>query len=317
MAQATNQTPSGAADEDSVIRVSGLRKAYGQLVAVDGLDLSVRRGEIFGLLGPNGAGKTTAVECIESLRPFDAGSIEVAGLDPRTQADELRQCIGCQLQESALPDSIRVWEALDMFASLYGDPVDWRRLMEQWGLADKRNAQVHSLSGGQKQRLFVALALVNDPEVVFLDEMTTGLDPGARRIAWALVEELRARNTTVVLVTHFMEEAERLCDRVGVMDGGRLIALDTPQGLVAIHGGGVRAVFECDPGVTLEYLDAVPGAAEVRRRGRRVEVAGDGQHVVLVANALVEHGLAPDDYRVQQPDLEDVFLQLTGRGMDE
>ena len=204
-----------------------------------------------------------------------------------------------------------------MFASLYGDPVDWRRLMEQWGLADKRNAQVHSLSGGQKQRLFVALALVNDPEVVFLDEMTTGLDPAARRVAWALVEELRAHDTTVVLVTHFMDEAERLCDRVGIMDSGRLIALDTPQRLVATHGGGVRAVFECDPGVTLEYLDAVPGVAEVRRRGRRVEVAGGGQHVVLVANALVEHGLAPDDCRVQQPDLEDVFLRLTGRGMDE
>ena len=317
LAQATNQTSPSIADEDFVIRVSGLRKAYGQLVAVDGLDLSVRRGEIFGLLGPNGAGKTTAVECIESLRPYDAGSIDVAGLDPRTQADELRQCIGCQLQESALPDNIRVWEALDMFASLYRDSVDWRLLMKQLGLADKRDAHVRNLSGGQKQRLFVALALVNDPEVVFLDEMTTGLDPAARRVAWELVEELRAHDTTVVLVTHFMDEAERLCDRVAVMDAGRLIALDTPQGLVATHGGGVRAVFECDPGVTLEYLDAVPGVAEVRRSGRRVDASGDGPHVALVATALAEHGLVPDDYHTQQPSLEDVFLRLTGRRMDE
>jgi ABC-2 type transport system ATP-binding protein len=315
--KAMSQPPLDAAEAETVIRVRGLRKTYGQLVAVDGLDLSVRRGEIFGLLGPNGAGKTTAVECIESLRPFDAGSIDVAGLDPKTQADELRQRIGCQLQESALPDSIRVWEALDMFASLYGDPVDWRCLIEQWGLADKRTARVGSLSGGQRQRLFVALALVNDPEVVFLDEMTTGLDPAARRVAWGLVEELRAQDTTVVLVTHFMDEAERLCDRLAIVDAGRLIALDTPRGLVATHGGDVRAVFECDAGVDLEYLDAVPGVTEVRRSGRRVEVAGGGPHVALVATALGEHGFVPSDYRTEQPTLEDVFLRLTGRRMEE
>ncbi|MBM3147845.1 MAG: ABC transporter ATP-binding protein [Actinobacteria bacterium] len=300
---------------DPVVNVEGLRKAYGHLAAVDGISFSVRRGEIFGLLGPNGAGKTTAVECIEGLRPFDAGSVDVVGLDPRTQADELRLHIGCQLQQSALPDNIRVWEALDMFASLYGSPVDWRRLMDQWGLAEKRSARFHSLSGGQKQRLFVALALVNDPEVVFLDEMTTGLDPAARRVAWTLVDELREQGTTVVLVTHFMDEAERLCDRVAVIEGGRIMAIDTPTGLVAASGGGIRAVFGCDPAADLGFLTAIPGVAEVRRAGRRVEVAGDGPHVALVAAALVAHDLPPADFRVQQPSLEDAFLRLTGHGM--
>ena len=167
----------------------------------------------------------------------------VVGLDPSKHADQLRQRIGCQLQQSALPENIRVWEALDLFASFYDTSLDWRLLMEQWGLAEKRNARFHSLSGGQKQRLFVALALVNDPQVVFLDEMTTGLDPAARHVAWKLIEDLRAQGATVVLVTHFMDEAERLCDRLGVMERGRLIALETPRGLVASHGGGVRAVF--------------------------------------------------------------------------
>jgi ABC-2 type transport system ATP-binding protein len=175
--------PDGAMPEDDlVVEVTGLRKTYGHVVALDGATFSVRRGEIFGLLGPNGAGKTTAVECIQGLRRFDRGTVRVVGLDPHRHADELRSRIGCQLQQSALPDNIRVWEALDMFASLYETSVDWRRLMDQWGLGEKRNARFHSLSGGQKQRLFVALSLVNDPEVVFLDEMTTGLDPAARRV---------------------------------------------------------------------------------------------------------------------------------------
>ena len=304
-------------ESDVVLRVNGLRKTYGDLVAVDDLDLEVRRGEIFGLLGPNGAGKTTAMECIQGLRKYDAGSIELVGLDPSRQADELRQKIGCQLQQSALPDNIRVWEALDLFASLYDAPLDWRLLMEQWGLAGKRNARFHSLSGGQKQRLFVALALINDPQVVFVDEMTTGLDPAARRIAWGLIEDLRARGTTVVLVTHFMDEAERLCDRIAVMEQGRIVALETPQGLVASHGGGVCAVFSCDPAADLDFLSAVRGVAEMRRTGRRVEVAGDGTHVARVAAALVKRGLTPDDFRVTQATLEDAYLSLTTHAKDE
>jgi ABC-2 type transport system ATP-binding protein len=300
-----------------VLRVNRLRKTYGNLVAVDDLDLEVRRGEIFGLLGPNGAGKTTAMECIQGLRDYDAGSIELVGLDPSRQADEVRQKIGCQLQQSALPDNIRVWEALDLFASLYDAPLDWRLLMEQWGLSGKRNARFHSLSGGQKQRLFVALALVNDPQVVFVDEMTTGLDPAARRIAWGLIEDLRARGTTVVLVTHFMDEAERLCDRIAVMEQGRIVALETPQGLVASHGGGVCAVFSCDPAADLDFLSTVRGVADMRRTGRRVEVAGDGTHVAPVAAALVERDLTPDDFRVTQATLEDAYLSLTTHVKDE
>jgi len=310
--------PAGpAAGDDAVIRVEGLRKTYGRIVAVDRLDFTVRRGEIFGLLGPNGAGKTTAVECIQGLRSFDGGSVDVVGLDPATQSDELRRHIGCQLQQSALADNIRVWEALDMFASLSGDPVDWRHLMREWGLEEKRSARFHSLSGGQKQRLFVALSLVNDPEVVFLDEMTTGLDPAARRVAWGLVDELHARGTTVVLVTHFMDEAERLCDRLAVMDHGRIIALDTPQGIVSSSGGGVRAVFSCEPTADLTFLADVRGVLDIGRGGRRVEVSGDGPHVPLVAAALVERGIVPVDFRVEQPSLEDAFLRLTGRGMED
>jgi ABC-2 type transport system ATP-binding protein len=304
-------------EDDLVVEVTGLRKTYGHVVALDGATFSVRRGEIFGLLGPNGAGKTTAVECIQGLRRFDGGTVRVVGLDPHRQADELRLRIGCQLQQSALPDNIRVWEALDMFASLYETSVDWRLLMDQWGLGEKRNARFHSLSGGQRQRLFVALSLVNDPEVVFLDEMTTGLDPAARRVAWELVGELRAQGTTVVLVTHFMDEAERLCDRVAVVERGRVIAVDTPHGLIAGHGGGLRAVFTCDPQTDLHFLTDVPGVREVIRSGRRVEVAGDGRHVALVAAALVANSAAPDDLRVEHASLEDVFLRLTAHGMEE
>jgi ABC-2 type transport system ATP-binding protein len=302
---------------DVVLRVAGLRKTYGDLVAVDDLSFEVSRGEVFGLLGPNGAGKTTALECIQGLRTYDSGSIEVVGLDPSKQADRLRQHIGCQLQQSALPDNIRVWEALDLFASAYEAPRDWRLLMEQWGLAEKRNTRFHSLSGGQKQRLFVALALVNDPEVVFLDEMTTGLDPAARHVAWSLIAEMRAQGTTVVLVTHFMEEAERLCDRLAVVDRGRLVALKTPQGLVASSGGGIRAVFACDPAADLAFLSDVRGVTEIVRSGRLTEVAGDGSHLVWVAAALVEHGVDPDDFRVAQPTLEDAYLRLTAQTTEE
>ncbi|MBN1630536.1 MAG: ABC transporter ATP-binding protein [Thermoleophilia bacterium] len=302
---------------DVVLRVAGLRKTYGDLVAVDDLSFEVTRGEVFGVLGPNGAGKTTALECIQGLRAYDSGSIEVVGLDPSRQADRLRQHIGCQLQQSALPDNIRVWEALDLFASVYDAPRDWRVLMEQWGLAEKRNTRFHNLSGGQKQRLFVALALVNDPQVVFLDEMTTGLDPAARHVAWSLIEEMRAQGTTVVLVTHFMEEAERLCDRLAVVDRGRLVALDTSQSLVASSGGGVRAVFSCDPAVDLSLVEDVRGVSEIVRSGRRVEVAGDGSHVAWVAAALVEHGIHPEDFRVAQPTLEDAYLRLTTQTTEE
>jgi ABC-2 type transport system ATP-binding protein len=302
--------------KDVAVSVRGLRKAYGTTVAVAGISFEVGPGEIFGLIGPNGSGKTTTVECVQGLRHPDTGEIRVLGLDPDAQRSELRRRTGSQLQESALPDRIKVWEALDLFAALATEPADWRRLLEQWGLADKRDASFASLSGGQRQRLFVALALVNRPEVVFLDEMTTGLDPGARRVAWSLIEAMREQGTTVVLVTHFMDEAERLCDRLAVLDRGHIVALDTPQGLVAAHADQTRVSFRADD-ADLAWLHEVPHVVGVRRRGGRVEVDGDGPMVIHIGAALIEQGMTPPDLRVEQGTLEDVFLKLTGDGPKE
>jgi ABC-2 type transport system ATP-binding protein len=295
-----------------VIEVEHLRKSYGATVAVDDVSLEVAEGEIFGVIGPNGAGKTTTVECAQGLRRSDAGHIRVLGLDPQSQAQELRRRIGCQLQEAALPDRIKVWEALDLFASFVPGASDWPTLMEQWGLAEKRNAPFASLSGGQRQRLFVALALVNDPEVVFLDEMTAGLDPAARRVAWGLIGAVRDRGTTVVLVTHYMDEAEQLCDRVAVIDQGRVAAVDTPDGLINRFGGAIGLTFSTDH-PDLAWLGQIPHVRQITRRGQRVEVEGTGPVLALVAAELVNHGITPSDLRVRQPTLEDVFLTLTGR----
>ena len=218
------------AERTPVIQVSGCRKTYGSTVAVDDVSFEVRDGEIFGLIGPNGAGKTTTMECVEGLRRPDRGTISVLGLDPVRDVYQLQERIGVQLQQAQLQKRIKVWEAVDLWASLYRrSRVDGERLLEQLGLADKRNAWFMTLSGGQKQRLFIALALINDPEVVFLDELTTGLDPQARRAIWELVRGIRARGKTVFLTTHLMEEAERLCDRVAIIDHGRIIDIDTPR----------------------------------------------------------------------------------------
>ena len=216
----------------AVIEVRDLVKRYGSTTAVDGASFDVMQGEIFGVVGPNGAGKTSLIECLEGLRKPDGGAVRVLGLDPYADSGQIRQRIGVQLQQAALPDRIKVWEALDLFASYYDTPVDWRWLMAEWGLAGKRDAAFASLSGGQQQRLFITLALINDASLVFLDELTTGLDPHARRATWDLIVELRGRGVTVVLVTHFMEEAERLCDRVAVVDQGQIIAIGKPALLV-------------------------------------------------------------------------------------
>ena len=296
----------------AVVTVEHLRKAYGPVVAVDDVSFAVEEGEIFGLLGPNGAGKTTTVECLQGLRRADAGTLRVLGLNPQTQGRELRGRVGSQLQESALPDRIRVWEALDLFGSLTPGAADWRLLLEQWGLAGKRKASFASLSGGQRQRLFVALALVNEPQVVFLDEMTTGLDPAARRVAWELVEAIRSRGTTVVLVTHFMDEAERLCDRLVIVDHGRVVASGRPQELIDLHAPQVLVRFTSGA-ADLDFLYRVPGVEAVTRRGDRVEVAGTGPVLALVAAALVERGIVPSDLRAARASLEEVFLRLTSR----
>jgi len=296
---------------DAVVEVQGLRKCYGLLVAVEDVSFAVRRGEIFGLLGPNGAGKTTAVECLQGLRRPDGGRLSVLGLDPRTQGGELRRRIGSQLQESALPERIRVGEALELFSSFVPGGPDWRDVMTRWGLADKERAFFGALSGGQRQRLFVALALVNEPEVVFLDEMTTGLDPAARHLAWDLIEAIRERGTTVVLVTHFMDEAEHLCDRLAVIARGRIVATDSPPGLVATYAREVTVRFST--GVSdLDFLGSVPEVSRVSRQADRVEVHGTGAVLARVAAALVAHGIVPPDLRAERPTLEDVYLALTG-----
>ncbi len=296
-----------------VIEVEHLRKAYGSLVAVNDVSFSVAEGEIFGILGPNGAGKTTTVECVQGLRPFDSGLIHVLGLDPKSDGIALRQLIGSQLQESALPDRIKVWEALDLFSSFLPHSLNWCELMNQWGLAEKRNASFSSLSGGQRQRLLVALALVNNPKIVFLDEMTAGLDPAARHVAWDLIRAIRERGTTVVLVTHFMDEAEHLCDRLAIVDQGKLVALDTPQGLITTYANQSKVVFTAEH-TDLPWLKQIPHVRSVTRHGPRVEVEGTGPVLALVAASLVDHGIVPSDLRTEQPTLEDVFLNITGHG---
>jgi ABC-2 type transport system ATP-binding protein len=299
---------------DTVIEIEHLTKTYGAIRAVDDLSLTVRRGEIFGLLGSNGAGKTTTVECLEGLRRPTSGRVRVLGMDPWEQSPELAGRIGCQLQESHLPDRMKVWEAVRLFARAAPKPMAWKGHLKRWGLEEKRGAAFGSLSGGQRQRLFVALALVSDPEVVFLDEMTTGLDPAARRVTWGLIEEIRDQGTTVVLVTHFMDEAERLCDRVAVVERGRIIAEETPAAL-AMSAGRLRVTFT-HVADDLEWLADLPGVAEVVRRGPRVEVFGSGPVAVRVAAALVARGVEPADLLVERPSLEDAFLSLTGHDLE-
>ena len=258
-----------------VVQVSHIRKTYGHSVAVDEVSFEVNEGEIFGLIGPNGAGKTTTLECVEGLRAPDRGTISVLGLDPRKDVYALQDRIGVQLQEAQLQKRIKVREAVGLWATLYRNPVDGDKLLEQLGLSDKRNAWFMTLSGGQKQRLFIALALINDPELVFLDELTTGLDPQARRAIWELVRGIRARGKTVFLTTHLMEEAERLCDRVAIIDHGRIIDIGTPDALIRRHEIGA-AIF-CDPRNEVEDRrfgrTVVPGGKRIAlhlslRRGR-------------------------------------------------
>ena len=295
---------------ENVIEVTHLQKNYGKLIAVKDISFSVQKGEIFGLLGRNGAGKTTTVECLQGLRPYDQGIVSVLGLNPVTEAPELRKRIGCQLQEAALPDRVKVWEALKLFASLNNSKIDWRKLLRDWGLEEKVKSTFATLSGGQRQRLFVALALVNNPEVVFLDEMTTGLDPAARRVAWGLIREIRNRGTTVVLITHFMDEAEELCDRLAIVDKGSIVAMDAPRALINNYADEVRVIFTTDV-VDISWLKDVPKLKRIERTGSKVIIGGGGAVLALVAAKLVEHGIVPVDLHLEQPSLEDVFLKLT------
>jgi ABC-2 type transport system ATP-binding protein len=295
----------------TVVDVRHLEKRYGSVVAVEDVTFSVDEGEIFGILGPNGAGKTTTVECLQGLRRADGGELRVLGCDPRADARQLRRQIGSQLQESALPDRIKVWEALDLFSSLVPSGQPWENVMDQWGLSSKREAKFGNLSGGQQQRLFVALAVVNAPRLVFFDEMTTGLDPMSRRVTWDLVRQVRDQGTTVVLVTHFMDEAEELCDRIAVINEKRVVAIDTPDGLVEQFGGAATVTFSTNA-ADLTFLDQIDEVDSVSRNGRRVEVTGHGALLASVAAALVVHGLKPIDLASNRASLEDVFLTITG-----
>ena len=300
------------------ITVSGVRKTYGRTVAVDEASFEVMEGEIFGLIGPNGAGKTTTMECIEGLRKPDRGAITVLGLDPFRQVYKLQNRIGVQLQQAQLQKRIKVWEAVDLWASLYQKKsVDGTRLLEQLGLTPKRNAWFMNLSGGQKKRLFIALALINDPELVFLDELTTGLDPQSRRAIWELVRGIRDRGKTVFLTTHLMEEAERLCDRVAIMEHGRIIDIDTPLRLVARHCPERTVVLSTSEAGAEEQFEKISGVDSVDCAGEEFTIRGEGDLVTEVIRCLGENRIHVTDFRTILPNLEDVFLKLTGRSIRE
>ncbi len=300
----------------SVIQVSGIRKAYGATVAVSGVSFEIGEGEIFGLIGPNGAGKTTTMECVEGVRRPDGGTISILGMDPFRDVYPLQNRIGVQLQQAQLQKRIKVWEAVDLWASLYTKAVDSGRLLEQLGLADKRNAWFMTLSGGQKQRLFIALALINDPEVVFLDELTTGLDPQARRAIWDLVRGIRDRGKTVFMTTHLMEEAERLCDRVAVIEYGKIIDIGSPEELVRRHCPERTVVLATDNALAEECLRAIPRVDTVTRQDSRFTIQGQGDDFVTeVIQCLSENRIRVTDFRTVLPNLEDVFLKLTGHSI--
>jgi len=296
-----------------VLDVRHLHKRYGRHVAVDDVSFTVEEGEIFGIIGPNGAGKTTIVESIAGLRTPDSGSISVLGLDPVKDRAQARERVGVQLQESSFPDAIKVAEALELYSSFYRNPADWRELMELLGLTEKRNTQYKALSGGQKQRLSIALALVGNPKVAILDELTTGLDPQARRDTWSLIERVRDTGVTILLVTHFMDEAERLSDRIAVIDGGRVAAVDTPAGLIAQSSAAQQVRFRLSQPLDRSVLTELPDVTNVEITDGRWLVTGRGQLLSSVAGALARAQVVAEDLRVDQRNLDDAFVAFTGR----
>jgi ABC-2 type transport system ATP-binding protein len=295
---------------EPIITATRVTKAYGEVTAVDDLSLDVRPGEIFCIVGPNGAGKTTTVEMLQGLRAPDVGTISILGLDPRRYAARVRELVGTQLQSAVLPDRITVTEALQLYSSFYRTPRAPGELLRDWNLESKRDATFASLSGGQRQRLFIALALIGRPEIVFLDELTTGLDPQARRMTWEHIRAVRASGVTVVLVTHFMDEAEQLADRIAVVDGGTIIALDTPAALTRRSAANRRVTFTAPTGFSPSWLADVDGVEHVEA-AEVVTVTGTGPLLARVAAALADHGAEPDDLTVERASLEDAFLTLT------
>ncbi|WP_240654266.1 ABC transporter ATP-binding protein [Streptomyces sp. AcE210] len=305
-------THSAVRGDRPLIEVAGLRKVYAGRAVVDDLSFTVGEGEIFGILGPNGAGKTTAVECVEGLRVPDAGRVRVAGLDPVADHDRVTEILGAQLQESELQAKLTVREALELYAAFYPHPADWRPLAERLRLTDKLGTRFAKLSGGQKQRLFIALALIGNPRVVVLDELTTGLDPRARRDTWQLIEDVRDSGVTVLLVTHFMEEAQRLCDRIAVIDKGRIAALDTPAGLISRAAGSTVMSFTPSAPLDEEALRGLPALASVEHRDGRVTLGGTDETVNAVITLLARHHITAHQLRVSDATLDDAFLDLTG-----
>ncbi|MCX4643068.1 ABC transporter ATP-binding protein [Streptomyces sp. NPDC055059] len=305
-------THSAVRGDRPLIEVAGLRKVYAGRAVVDDVSFTVGEGEIFGILGPNGAGKTTAVECVEGLRVPDAGRVRVAGLDPVADHDRVTEILGAQLQESELQAKLTVREALELYAAFYPNPADWRPLAERLRLTDKLGTRFAKLSGGQKQRLFIALALIGNPRVVVLDELTTGLDPRARRDTWQLIEDVRDSGVTVLLVTHFMEEAQRLCDRIAVIDKGRIAALDTPAGLISRAAGSTVMSFTPSAPLDEEALRDLPALASVEHRDGRVTLGGTDETVNAVITLLARHQITAHQLRVSDATLDDAFLDLTG-----
>jgi len=300
----------------SVIEVENVGKCYGKMVAVEDVSFEVFEGEIFGLIGPNGAGKTTTMECVEGLRVADSGRVSVLSLDPWRDARALQSRIGVQLQEAQLQKRIKVWEAIDLWVSLYDAPLDPDRLLEQLGLTQKRDSWFMNLSGGQKQRLFIALAIINNPDIVFLDELTTGLDPQARRTIWQLVRDIRDRGKTVFLTTHLMEEAENLCDRVAILDHGRIIDIDSPDALVRRHCPRRTVIFSTDWTGDPEVFTRSAAIEEVRNDGGTLTIRGVGDDLVSeVIHCISANSIRVRDFRTEAPNLEDVFLELTGHSI--
>jgi ABC-2 type transport system ATP-binding protein len=303
--------------EERAVEVLHLRKTYGGTVAVDDVSFSVAEGEIFGILGPNGAGKTTTIECVMGLRSPDSGSVRVMGLDPGQDSEQLHLIVGAQLQASALPGLLKVDEILGLYRSFYPKPADVAELVRVLGLAGKLKNYYLSLSGGQKQRLSIALALIGQPKIAMLDEMTTGLDPRARRDTWDLIEGVRDRGATIVLVTHYMEEAERLCDRVALIDRGRVVVIDSPAGLAQQAGGGQRVRFVPSGPFDDRVLTDLPEVKAVEQHGRRVVVTGAQGLVNAVILTLTGTGITAGDVQVESATLEDAFLELTGRHLHD
>ena len=294
-----------------IIEVAGLRKSYAGRRVVDDVGFAVAEGEIFGILGPNGAGKTTTVECLSGLREPDAGTVRVAGLDPRAERDALTRILGVQLQESELQEKLTVREALELYSAFYPDPADWSDLAGRLGLTGKLGTRFGKLSGGQKQRLFIALALLGRPRVVVLDELTTGLDPRARRATWELIEEVRGSGVTVLLVTHFMEEAQRLCDRIAVFKGGRVAALGSPAELISGSAGGTVISFAPSRPLDDAELGELPDAHTFERVGEHLTIRGTDRTVNAVVSLLARHQITAHRLRITDSTLDDAFLELT------